>query len=297
MKSYQPFLISGVPLRALFTVLSLLMIAAVLPAQEEEEGPISSRMSLSVTQGDGAALTLNALLRARIDRRYTGLPNLTVVFQDLRDTLGRELGRAETNEDGIATLPLTYDQLNGDTADLYSVAAIFEGNAAFDDSDDDITFTAAKLWLEGYEEDSTRFVTARLTSRGEPVAGEDVVLYVKSMINPMRLGEEETDASGEATFEFPMDLPGNPDGTIDIRAFIEDSDDFANLENWLSKEWGVVRVVESNGPTRALWSTTPPLWMSLIFFAILLFIWGHYLKVIYELFQFRKLTESENQAA
>ena len=38
-------------------------------------------------------------------------------------------------------------------------------------------------------------------SRGEPVAGEDVTLFVKSMINPMPLGRAETDDNGEAVFD------------------------------------------------------------------------------------------------
>ncbi len=297
MKSHKHIDLSGTPLITALLTLALLLCAASLWSQEEEEGPLRSRMSLSVFQGDGETVTLKALVRARIDQRYTGLPGLTVTFQDLQDTLDQELGQAETNEDGIATLQLPFNQLTGDTADLYSVAAVFDGNEEFEDSDDDMEFTAARLSLEGYEEDSTRYVTVRLTSRGEPVAGEDVALFVKSMINPMPLGRSETDENGEATFEFPPDLPGNPDGTVEIRAFIEDSNDYASLESWLSKEWGIARAIEADGPTRALWSTTPPLWISLIFFAILIFIWGHYLKVIYELFRFKKLADAENQPA
>jgi len=257
--------------------------------------PLRSRMSLSVWQGDGEMIRLSGLLRARIDRRYVGLSGLPVEF---RMQTGEEeeevsLGQTETDKKGFANLEVPVGTFVWNEDSTITVIADFPGNEEYKESDDDVDFKLLEVEMEGYEEDSSRYVRVRLTSMGEPVPEEDITLYVKSMTLPLEIAEQETDEKGEVVFSFPMDLPGNADGTLDIRAFAEDTDDYGTIEFWLQTEWGEERILAA-GKNRELWSPAPPLWLFLIFIGILAFIWGHYLFVIYELFKFRKAAHARH---
>ncbi len=267
-----------------FVLLPLLLL---LGSGAFAQDPLRSRMSLSAWQGDGETIRLSGLLRARIDRRYVGLPDLPVEFRMQDGEEEVSLGQAKTNDKGFANLELPVGSFVWKEDSTITVIAEFPGNNEYKGSDDDVDFRLLKVEMEGYEEDSSRYVRVRLTSMGEPVAEEDVKLFVKSMTLPLEIAEEETDEMGEAVFSFPTDLPGNADGTIDIRAFAEDTDDYGTLEYWLQTDWGVERILAA-GKNRELWSPAPPLWLFLAFMGILAFIWGHYLYVIYELFKFRK---------
>ncbi len=267
-----------------------LLSGNVLLAQEEaeENEPLKTRMSLSVVQGDEDMATLKALVRAKIDERYTGLPGLEVVFFSITDSLEQEMGKATTDEDGIAALGLPRAKLLADTSGAFPVMAVFEGNDEFSDSDDEIAFTAAKITLEALEEDSTRTLAATLESSGEPVAEADIYFYVKGLFRPLKIGEATTDEDGMASVEFPADLPGDPEGNLNIIVRLEEDDAFGTVETNMSKAWGVPQEITSGHTPRELWSPSPPLWLLLTFIALLAIIWGHYLEVIYKLFRLRK---------
>lgn len=275
----------------LFLAVTLgLLSGNVLLAQEEaeEEEQVSSRMSLSAVQGDENMITLKALVRARIDGRYTGLPGLEVAFFSITDSLEQELGKATTDEDGIASLSLPKGKLSADTSGAFPLTAVFEGNGEFGDSDDEIAITPATISLEAVEEDSTRTLIAALESGGVPVAEADIYFYVKGMFRPLRIGEAATDEEGLASVEFPMGLPGGPEGNVNIIVRLEEDDAFGTVEANLSKAWGIPLETMPGHTPRELWSTSPPLWLLLTFITLLLIIWGHYLEVIYKLFKLRK---------
>ncbi len=267
-----------------------LLSGNVLLAQEEaeENEPLRTRMSLSAVQGDEDMATCKALVRAKIDGRYTGIPGLEVVFFSITDSLEQELGRATTGMDGIASLRLPKAKLLADTSGAFPIMAVFEGNEEYGDSDDEITIMPASIALEAMEEDSSRTVTATLESMGEPVAETDIYFYVKGLYRPLRVGEGTTDEEGMVSIDFPMDLPGGPEGNVEVLVRLEDDSDFGTVEANLSKAWGTPKLMAGDSPPRELWSPSPPLWLLLTFITLLLIIWGHYLEVIYKLFKLRK---------
>lgn len=280
--------------KALLLVLLAGLPGSALWAQEEEEEPeqLSSRMSLSAIQGDEDKLTLKALVRAKIDGRFTGLQGLEVVFFSLSDTLEKELGRDSTDMDGIASLSVSKSALQADTGGAFILKAVFEGNALFEESDDEIAVTAAGMALEAMEEDSVRTLIATLESGGAPIAEADVYFYVQGTFSPLKIGEATTDEEGIASVEFPAGLPGGPDGNIHIIARLEEDETFGTVEANVNKAWG--RQLEtSHNQSRALWSSSPPLWLLLTFITLLVIIWGHYLEVVYKLFRLRKKAAAE----
>lgn len=279
----------GMPVLLMALALGLFSGNTLLAQEEPEENePLRTRMSLSAVQEGEDAITLKALVRAKIDNRFTGLPGLEVAFSSVTDSLEQELGKATTNEDGIASLSLAKTKLLADTSGAFPLAALFEGNDEFGDSDDEIAITPAAITLEAVEEDSLRTLVATLESLGTPVPETDLYFYVKGMFRPLRIGEATTDEDGMASVEFPTDLPGDPEGNLNIIVRLEEDDAFGTVEANLSKAWGIPLETTPGHTPRELWSPSPPLWLLLTFIALLLIIWGHYLEVIYKLFKLRK---------
>lgn len=275
-------------------LLALILIAIGLTAgragaqDEEEKEVLKSRMSLSAVQGDEGMITLKGLVRAKIDGRYTGLPDLEVSFLSLNDTLEKPLGSATTNEKGIASLTLAKAELLSDTTGTFTLGASFDGNDEFRGSDDEIAITGARIDASGLEEDSVRTVRFTLSSGGEPVTETDVFVYVKSLFNPLKIGEATTDEDGLGEVEFPADLPGDAEGNLRILVRLEEHESFGTVEANVQQAWGTPVAPASTKLPRALWSPSPPLWLLLTFITLLVIIWGHYLEVIYKLFKLRK---------
>ena len=273
---------------ALILIASGLTVGRAAAQNEEEKEVLKSRMSLSAVQGDEGMITLRGLVRAKIDGRYTGLPELEVSFLSLNDTLEKPLGSATTNEKGIASLTLARSELLTDTAGIFLLSAVFDGNDEFRGSDDEIGITGARIEASGVEEDSVRTLYFTLSSGGEPVPETDVFVYVKSLFNPLKIGEATTDEDGKGEVEFPTDLPGDADGNLRILVRLEEHESFGTVEANLEQAWGTPVALASTKLPRGLWSPSPPLWLLLTFITLLVIIWGHYLEVIYKLFKLRK---------
>ncbi|MCB9299994.1 MAG: hypothetical protein H6566_05045 [Lewinellaceae bacterium] len=255
---------------------------------EEEVEQVRSRASLSCVQKNDGVLDLKALIRAKIDDRYTGLPGLEVEFFTTTDTSETSLGKATTDEKGIATFTTNAKEMPRDTGNRMAFYASFEGNEEYSGSDADITLKPASFALEALEEDSSYSIQLTLMSGDEPVAEEDVSLFVKRLFFPLKVGEGSTDEDGMATIDFPTDLPGDAEGNLNIFARLEDSDDYGTVEASVTKAWGIPVSDRLEDQPRALWSPNPPLWMLLTFLVLMVTVWGHYIVIVYKLFQVKK---------
>ncbi len=262
---------------------------------EEEEGAkeqIRSRMNLSCEQKNDDAMGLHALVRAKIEGQYTGLPGLEVEFFTATDSSETSLGKATTDEKGIATLTVDGKKIPRDTAGRLAFIAQFEGNDEFGGSDGDISIPPARLVLEPLEEDSSLAIQVTLLAGDEPVAEEDVSLFVKRFFRPLKVGEGTTDEEGMLTLDFPMHMPGDPQGNLEIYALLEEHDDFSSVKASMTKAWGTPVSDRLEDMPRTLWSPNPPLWMVLTFIVLMVVVWGHYAVIIYKLVQVKKEGEA-----
>ena len=254
----------------------------------EEKEQVRTRASLSCVQKNDDVIELRMLMRAKIDGRYTGLPLLDVTFAATTDSSEVSLGKATTGDDGIATLSVNAKDIPRDTANRMNLIAEFDGNEAFKGSDDDIEILPALLALEPVEEDSSLAVQVTLTAGDEPVADEDISLFVKRLFRPLKVGEGTTDEDGMVTIDFPMGMPGDPEGNLEIYAFLEDHSDFGNMKTTITQAWGTPVSDKLEDMPRALWSPNPPLWMVLAFIVLMGAVWGHYGVIVYKLLQIKR---------
>ena len=120
-----------------------------------------------------------------------------------------------------------------------------------------------------------------------PIVEAPVVVYVKRMFRPLKVGEGTTDESGNVEIEFPLDLPGDENGNLEITAMIEESETYGSLAATTSKTWGYVVAQDVEELPRALWSPNPPLWMFITFIILMVMVWGNYVIIIFKLFRIR----------
>ena len=150
------------------------------------------------------------------------------------------------------------------------------------------TSLPARILLEPIETDSSLSLKLTLLANDEPVEDEDVSLFVKRLFSPLKVGEATTDEEGAAEIVFPMDLPGDGEGQLEIFARLEDHSDFGTVEVALDEPWGKPVSQLSQKLPQALWSPNPPTWMILTFIILMAAVWGHYAVIVYKLIQVKR---------
>lgn len=202
------------------------------------------------------------------------------------------LGNAKTDEAGIAQITLSDDQKYSiDEDGQINLLARFEGTDAIDDQEEELIVKNLFLEMKLEEIDSIKTVTINAFTTDSlgvdvPIEEADIFISVGGMLSNMKM-EEGTIEDGTFEFEFPNDLPGDANGDLDVFAMIEDNDDFGNVIQKQSIDWGNFDeqvVIEKN----QLWSEAAPIWMYVVLTILLVGVWTNYIYTIINIFKIRK---------
>lgn len=254
-----------------------------------EEAAVSPTVSFITVQKSDNSIDLKATYKAKIKGTLTKLPGLHIMFYAKTDSADKEVGMGMTDRNGIATINIKADDVAANKDGKLHFKASFDGNKNIEASNEELTIKRARLEMTPVKEDSVLSVKLKLVDlSADSVAETGLNVYVKRMFNPLKLGEGKTDESGEAVVEIPNNLPGDAKGNITLLARVEDNDQYGNLEATAVEPWGVPVSDAITKMPRALWSTSPPLWMLITFIILVTTVWGHYIVIIYELFRLRK---------
>jgi hypothetical protein len=155
----------------------------------------------------------------------------------------------------------------------------------------------AQIKLSFSEADSVRTVKAIITKAGEdgiqaPVKGVDVKIYVKRSFSllPVEGDNLTTDDNGEASVEFPYDIPGDAEGKLAIIGKVEDNEELGELESSEVVAWGTVLQPDMEFSKRALWQTgaNAPLPLVIFVTSMIALVWGIIFYIVYLLFVINK---------
>jgi hypothetical protein len=156
----------------------------------------------------------------------------------------------------------------------------------------------AVIKLSFSEEDSVRTVNALITKAGEdgiqaPVKGVDVKIYVKRSFSLLPVEGENltTDDNGEASVEFPKDIPGDEEGKLTVIGKVEDNDELGELETSEIINWGTQLKPDESFSKRALWQTAANAPLPLVIFvtSMIALVWGFIFYIVFLLFRINKL--------
>lgn len=145
--------------------------------------------------------------------------------------------------------------------------------------------------------DSVKTALVNVTSDGAPVKELEVALYAERLGGQLPIGKSTTDEEGVATFEFPSDLPGDPDHALHVVAKIQENEEYMDTETKADVKWGID--VQRPGKTQerslSAGRARAPVYFMVVANAIIIGIWGTLAYIVFQLFRLKKLgTPNEN---
>jgi hypothetical protein len=268
-------------------VLSVLLLA---PAIGQDKKQVKSRMSFDYYSVSGERM-LKVVMKARIGKKYELLPDLELNFYIMSDTLSTLLGTASTTDEGVATMMISEDQFKNKSLNgLCTFECVFEGSDSFKPAKKvlNVKDLFLNLTFAQNEEKEIILSASDLFEDGEIQVEEniEIIFYVPRTFTLFRIGSKIL-SDGKAVIPFPVDLPGDTLGYMDVVAKVEDHDLYGNVEVSSSINWGLpqAKIVEK---TRGLGDTDAPLWMVYTLIVLLSLVWFHYFYVLYSIYLIKK---------
>jgi len=202
------------------------------------------------------------------------------------------LGSAKTSKEGTAQLviPENQDYLIDEDGNIV-LKARFDATDALDDEEEELTVKNIFLDLNLEVIDSVKTVLVKafvVDSLGTKISVEEseIKFYIQGMLSKFKI-KEGTLSDGEFEFPFETKVPGDKDGNITLLAMIEDSDDFGNVIQKKTINWGVLNK-KVTAQEHKLWSKVAPIWMYVVLSVLLLGVWANYIYTIINLFKISK---------
>jgi len=245
---------------------------------------------------------LQAILTARIkgERGRKKIADAEIEFYNVSDTSEIFLGKSTTDMNGIAVLEISRDQkLLANIDGEFKYRSDFLGNNDFQDVSKDMSIKVVNMKISFVEIDSAKTILAsahQIDSSGDEIpVEEDVIFYVPRQFSMLKIGEVELE-DGIGTIEFPVSLPGDSIGNLQIIAIIEESRDYGNVEAVGIKDWGKPRPPVIIEQRRGLGDTDAPLWMVYTLIVLLSAVWFHYLYILYVFLVIKRKGKNPNLA-
>ena len=267
-------------------------VAAEEPAKEEEPSMLSPTVEFKAVQKSDNSIDLKAGLKAKVKNWPVNLYKMKVTFFQVVNDEDQELGFAITDNSGKAVFNVKGDSLKTNTDGKVQFKMVFAGNKMMESAEEVVAFKRARLEIIPVKEDSLLTIQVKLVEVGTgaeiPIPEAAVGIFVKRLFLPLKVGEGTTDENGEASVEFPANLPGDAKGNLTLIAKLDENETYGNLEASVVQQWGTSVSNKIEDQPRALWSSNPPMWMLITFIILMVAVWGHYIVIIYELFRLRK---------
>jgi hypothetical protein len=128
---------------------------------------------------------------------------------------------------------------------------------------------------------------------GKPIPELDLYFYVDRSFSPLPIGDvfTTTDEQGEATVEFPSDLPGDSSANVKIIVRIQESDIYANTETSKVLKWGVPVVLHDSTNKRSLWAAgaNAPITLLILVNSLIAAAWSLIIFILIKLYQISRM--------
>lgn len=265
------------------------------PFQDETKAQVRIDLGYFKMAKDSSYLTVK--VQTRQERQYVPVTGVIVNLFLNEQTKSGMMGNITTDQDGkgIFILPDKFYQAK-DTLTTFKFMARIKNDPNFQDKLTSLEIQDASIIIS--REDSLKRITARLTQKDRigsqiPVEGASIKFYVRRMFSLLPVGEEYnfTNESGEATIDFPKDLPGDAAGNIQLVAGIEEDDNFGNVMVESNLPWGSDLLIhEDTFDERTMWSSRDktPIYLLVVPNLMLLVVWGIIAYLIVQLVRIHK---------
>lgn len=273
-----------------------ILILSVLPfftsgTFAQEVTKISPYVTLQYFKNTDDQRILQTTLTYSKNRAELPLSGMEISFftgADKKESLAKVL----TDNKGVARFELSTDfKLNSDKDGMWSFSSEFKGNDTIASGTSEVTIKDVRLAMTLTLVDSIRTISVKATviesGKEKPVSGEAVKVYVPRMFSLLPISELTLNEAGEASVEFPADLPGDKEGNLTLVARFEENPAFGNVEKRETLKWGLTTDYSVPTSHRALWTKTAPKWMIYTLSILLIGVWGHYLFALISLIRIK----------
>jgi hypothetical protein len=238
---------------------------------------------------------LQASAKTKVNGKFKPVPGLTLDFYITDEKPANALGKATTNEKGIAAIfiPLgAKDEWMKSEAPQFLVKS--EPTSSFDETKATAEITKSTIKLDT-SADRKIVATFLALKHGSwvPVGGVDLILAVKRLGGDLNVDQNPThttDSTGQASVDFGFqNMPGDSSGNIIIIAKVEENDMYGSLTKERIVPWGVsTNYVSADFNKRSLYARRGlfPLWLAFMAYGIGAAVWG---VIIYLCFQIRRI--------
>lgn len=237
---------------------------------------------------------LKANTKAKINGKFQQVADIHLSFYISSEDPANLLGKAVTNEKGIANLfipPSARSAWNKSAKQSFLVVS--ELTKEYDAVHSNFDLTKSRIQIDTLPD---RKITATFSelrdSAWVAVKGVDMKVTVKRLGGDLNISETPTyttDSLGLVNADFKLDnLPGDSAGNLVIIAEVDDNDVYGNLTTEKTVPWGESSKYISAFNRRSLFARRgwSPLWLEWMAYSIIAAVWG----VLFYLFlQIRKL--------
>ncbi|MCF8372659.1 MAG: hypothetical protein K9H64_13600 [Bacteroidales bacterium] len=268
-----------------------LLAISLLSFQAMGQEPVKSRNSLEYYKISEHRV-LKATLKAKEGRNYIFLQDFPVEFNIVIDTGSVSLGSSNTNESGEAIFEVPDEMFRlHSTNGVTSFEAIFAGTERYKPSESSLEVKDLKMNLSFTQEEEEKQILLTATElngdESVPISEElEINFYVPRTFTLFPIGSKSLE-SGKVIIPFPVDLPGDTLGNMEVIAKIEGNDTYGNVSVSSAINWGLAqaKIVETN---RGLGDTNAPLWMVYTLIVLLSVVWFHYMYILYSIYLIKK---------
>lgn len=137
-------------------------------------------------------------------------------------------------------------------------------------------------------EDGKKVLVATVMQAGKPVENAKVAFFARRTFGALSLGAEVTLDDGTAAVPFPVTLPGDEGGRLQLSAELANRPkDVVPVRAEARFEGGLPFRAEPQVPPRALWSSRAPLILLLSIALLVGLVWGAFAYAAFQLLRIR----------
>ena len=276
------------------SLVTLLLFGVNTLAQEMNVDNYKTRFSFKTVKNyDNTRLLKVNFIGINKKNRKDKIPiyNAEVKFFNVLNGSEELLGSARTSQEGVSEITLPEDQLYLiDESGNINLIARFEGSEFMAEEESQIAVKNLHLELNLAEVDSVKTIFLKaftIDSLGVEnlVSEAEVIVSMQAMFSKLTLVEDIIQ-KGEFEFEFNSDIPGDVNGDITVYALIEDHDEFGDVIQKKTINWGYINN-QAEKDQYTLWSSLAPIWMYIVLTIMLVGVWANYIYTIINLFKIK----------
>jgi hypothetical protein len=246
---------------------------------------------------------LIARARSKVGTKFQNTAGVEINFYNEEVVSENLIGKIITDHKGEASLKL--EQVQTDSMVPATYYAVVSDHPDYEDVEEMVTVNPSIMEMELMEEDSLKIVKIFIgypdeTGQKLPLPEVECNLYVKRLFGLLLIAEAgTTDEEGNIQFEFPIDVPGDGSGNVEIVARVKEHESLGNVEVSKSIAWGTPAKVNTFDQERRLWSSSAnsPILLIVVVTLTLLGIWGVIGFIFLEIFRINKLGRADRKAA